>query len=233
MANLIPEHLGRGRRLGLVIAAGMAAIMLLSGASSTGPDKSPKCKIDVDSGPTEVDYQTHLLNMRGGVKITVAARRPEDFAACDVSVSADSAQATGLDFNNSKWLFTGKVYVRTQSQGQLHSDRASVEFSNNLLARAIVTGSPAQFEQAPTAAGTPAKGHASTIDYDVVAGTVKLTGDAWLARGDSKMEAPSITYNVRDKEVEGQNGAVPGSRVHMTIVPKSNSGSAPAGTDKP
>ncbi len=173
MANLVPEHLSRGRRIGLISAAGAAAILLLSGAST--PDKSPQCKIDVDSGSTDVDYQTHLLNLRGGVTISVSARRPQDFAACDLSVSADSAQATGLDFNNSKWVFTGKVHVRTQSQGELHSDRASVQFSNNLLARAIVTGSPAQFAQTPSTSGTPAKGHATGIDYDVAAGTIKLT----------------------------------------------------------
>jgi lipopolysaccharide transport protein LptA len=189
------------------------------GADGGIPKLAPcTAPISVESGPAEMDYQTHLINMRGGVKIS----------RCDVSVSADTAQATGLDFNNSKWVFTGKVHVRTESQGDLHADRASVEFSNNELARAVVTGTPAQFEQAQSAAGIPATGHAGTIDYDVRAGTVRLTGDAWLARGDSKMDAPTITYNVRAKQIEGENAAVPGSRVHMTIVPRSDPGSGPA-----
>ena len=104
-----------------------------------------------------MDEKTHLMTWSRGVKIS----------RCDISVSADSAQATGQDFENSKWVFTGMVHVRTESQGDLHSDQATVEFSNKLLARAIATGSPAQFEQTPSAAGTPVKGHASTIDYDV------------------------------------------------------------------
>ncbi|HTY94664.1 MAG TPA: LptA/OstA family protein [Steroidobacteraceae bacterium] len=229
MVNSPPEPFTRGQRLGLAFGAAVAALCLLGGAARTGADgpRLAACTapISVESGPAEMDYQTHLINMRGGVKIS----------RCDVSVSADSAQATGLDFNNSKWVFTGKVHVRTESQGDLYADRASVEFSNNVLARALVSGSPAQFEQAQAATGTPATGHAGTIDYDVLAGTVKLTGDAWLARGDSKMDAPSITYNVREKQIEGENGAVPGGRVHMTIVPHSDAGSAPtpAGQARP
>src|ERR1700679_2054804 len=105
MATFFPERRSRGQRLGLGLAAGLAAIAVLSGASSKGTAiTSNRCKIDVESGPTEMDYETHLINLRGGVKISQTAQRPEDRAACDVSVAADSAQATGIDFNNSKWV---------------------------------------------------------------------------------------------------------------------------------
>jgi lipopolysaccharide transport protein LptA len=200
---------------------GLTVITLLTGAApSGGGGKAAPCtEIQLDAGPTEMDYQTHLLNWHGGVKISCR----------DMSIAADSAQATGLDFDNSKWVFTGKVHIRTEAQGDLYSDRATVEFSNKVLARATVTGSPAQFEQTQSTSAPPVKGHAGSIDYDVVAGTVKLAGEAWLTRGESKMDAPSITYNVRDRQLEGGIGTSPDGRVHMTIVPKSDAGSAPEG----
>jgi lipopolysaccharide transport protein LptA len=241
MATLFPERRSRGQRLGLGLAAGLAAITVLTGASSKGTAiTSNRCKIDVESGPTEMDYETHLINLRGGVKITQSAQRPEDHAACDVSVAADSAQATGIDFNNSKWVFTGKVHIQAESQGELHSDRASVEFSNNVLARAIVTGSPAQFEQTRSTAGRLVKGEAATIDYEVAAGIVKLMGDktignAWLSddHNDNDLHSATIIYNIREKRLEGDAGPSPGGRVHMTITPKADLGAAPAAGSGP
>jgi lipopolysaccharide transport protein LptA len=221
MANSFPEGRNRGQHLMLVCVLGLTAITLLTGAApSGGSGKAAPCteKGLLESGPAEMDYQTHLLNFRGGVKIS----------RCDVTVAAESAQATGTDFDNSKWVFTGKVHVRTEAQGDLYSDRATVEFVNKVLARATVTGTPAQFEQTQSTSAPPVKGHAGSIDYDVVAGTVKLAGEAWLTRGDSKMDAPSITYNVRDRKLEGGIGTSPDGRVHMTIVPKSDAGSAPS-----
>ena len=66
-------------------------------------------------------------------------------------------------------MFTGKVHVRAESQGDLHSDHATLEIINGELASALVTGSPAQFEQTRSTTGRLVKGHATTIDYDVAA----------------------------------------------------------------
>lgn len=234
MATLFPERRARGQRLGLGFAVALAAIAVLTGASSKGAATTAnRCKIDVESGPTEMDYQTHLINLRGGVKITQSAQRPEDRAVCDASVAADSAQATGIDFNNSKWVFTGKVHIQAQSQGELHADQASVEFSNNVLARAVVAGSPAQFEQTRSTAGRLVKGEAATIDYEVAAGIIKLMGDktigaAWLSddHNDNDIHSATIIYNIRDKRLEGDAGPAPGGRVHMTITPKADLGAS-------
>jgi lipopolysaccharide transport protein LptA len=220
MANSYPERRDRGLRRMLVTVLGLAAITLLTGAAPSGGGGKAACteQGQLESGPAEMDYQTHLLNFRGGVKIS----------RCDVTVAAESAQATGTDFDNSKWVFIGKVHIRTEAQGDLYSDRATVQFVNKVLAHATVTGSPAQFEQIQSTSLPPVKGHAGSIDYDVVAGTVKLAGEAWLTRGESKMDAPSITYNVRDRKLEGGIGTSPDGRVHMTIVPKPDAGSAPS-----
>ena len=49
-----------------------------------------------------------------------------------MSVAADQAQATGLDFENSHWVFRGNVGI-TMEQGELTSDEADVTFAKKLL----------------------------------------------------------------------------------------------------
>ncbi len=212
------------------VLAAAATIGLLTGASvsgslTAGKDKPP---INWEARSASVDYDTHLIHLRGDVKISQKNPPPQG----EISIAADEAQATSTsaDSKSSHWVFTGKVHVRAESQGDLHSDHATLEISNGELASAVVTGAPAQFEQTRSTNGRLVRGHATTINYDVAAATVKLTGDAWLTddHNENDMKAPSITYNVRDRQIQGENDKSPSSHVHMTIVPKaSDPGSSP------
>jgi lipopolysaccharide transport protein LptA len=233
MAILFPEvsH-GRGelrKRLTLGLAAAVAMAVLTgasaitSGTISAGPDKAP---VNWSARNVVVDYKTRqtLMHLNGDVKISQG----------EMSVAADAAEATMLDAKNSHWVFSGNVHVRAEREGDLRADHATVEITNSALASARVTGSPSQFEQTRSQNGNLAKGHSSTVDYDVMAGTVKLTGDAFLSLSDGQnvMKAPSITYNVRDRQIEGAGDSATGERGHMTLTPKS-SHDANAGTGKP
>jgi lipopolysaccharide transport protein LptA len=214
MAILFPERQRPMRRAALALAA-VLAVALLTGATGA-PKTDPKETITVEAGSSDVDAKTHLMHLHKGVKISRG----------DLSVEAEEAVTTGTDSKDSHWVFTGKVHVRSESKGDVYGDRATVEITGGALANALVTGSPAQFEQAHTTQGRLAKGHAASIDYDVVAGTVKLNGDSWLSdelTGD-ETRGPTITYNVREQKIEADGGAVAGGRVHMKIIP----GSAPA-----
>ena len=105
-----PECHPRSLRVSAAVAVALAAGWLGSaaGAGSAGKDDKidrSKVPIILDAGSTDIDSKTHLVYLRHGVKITQG----------DISVSADDAQATGLDFNNTKWLFTGKVHIRAET----------------------------------------------------------------------------------------------------------------------
>jgi lipopolysaccharide transport protein LptA len=222
MANSLPELAGRRVTLG---AAAIAAIAVLTGATSSGTIGEGADKITWSAKNWAVNYKTNVMHLSGDVKIVRGVRD-------DLSVAADEAEATGTsrDFKNSHWVFTGKVHVRTESQGDLHADRTTLEIINGALASAHATGSPAQFEQTQSKNGSLAKGHANTADYDVLAGTVKLTGTPWLSYGNGQniVSAASITYNVRDQEIEGNGES--GERAKLTVTPKSDTN---AGTGKP
>jgi lipopolysaccharide transport protein LptA len=199
----------------LLAAAAMELLTGVSGTIKVDPSKPP---INYSGDTLDYDYKTHLMHLRGNVKISSG----------DTSIAADEAQVTGQDPKNYRWVFTGKVHVRSESQGDVRGDRATVEITQGELANALVTGSPAQFEQTRSNTDRLVMGHATTVDYDVAAGTVTLTGDALLTddRNENEMSSPSITYNVRDRRIESDAGATVGGRVHMRILPKASPGTA-------
>jgi len=226
MAIRFPEIFGRcnrvGRRvtLGLTVAAGLP---FLTGASGTVPAGGlGKTPVSWEAQSWDFDYNTRVMHLHNDVKISQG----------EMSVAADEAVANTASekSRNSHWVFTGNVHVRAESQGDLHADRATVEIINGVLVSAFVTGSPAQFQQTRSTTDRLVKGHAATINYDVAAATVKLTGDAagdaWLSEdnSDNAIHSPSITYNVRARRIEGDAGSAAGGRVHMTITPKAGSG---------
>lgn len=193
---------------GLHSAVGIAAAPPLIKGSIASPDPH-RPPINWQAEHMELDYQTHHIVWQ---KFAITQG--------DMSATADSAEASGMDVRNSHWVLTGDVHVRSENQGELQSDRATLEFSNSLLVHAVVTGQPAQFQQTQSASGLLAHGHASSIDYDVQAGIVRLSDNAWLSNGPSnEMSAPELTYNVRTKQIEG-TGTPAGGRFHAVVLPR-------------
>jgi lipopolysaccharide export system protein LptA len=223
------EPRGVHTRLMLGLAA-LAALGLLTGASGTrminftiktAPGKE---SVTGSARSLELDYKTHLAHLSGDVKISQG----------DISIAADAADATSLEAKNSHWVFTGNVHVRAEREGDLRADRATVEIINSALASAHATGSPAQFEQTQAKNGDLAKGHSSSADYDVGAGTVTLSGDAVLTLSDGQkvLKGPSITYNVREQDIQVSSDPASGQRSHAIITPKAGR-DANAGAAKP
>jgi lipopolysaccharide transport protein LptA len=190
----------------LLLAAAFASGAATAQAPPPQPAQQP---INVDAASTEVDGRTNTLVFID-VVISQGATR----------VQAEHAHATGLNFANSRWTFDGKVRIDAELHGNLRSDQATIEFRDNHIARATVTGKPAEFEQKRTDSDQLARGHASEIVYDLNDGTVRLTDDAWLTDGQNEISGPLLVYNIREQRV--QAAASPGTdqRVHITIAPR-------------
>jgi|SRR5580658_8798022 lipopolysaccharide transport protein LptA len=197
MASCIPE---RARAAVAVLGMTLAATCAAAAADSRHEP------IKIQAASTDVDFRTHQAVLRDVV-----------ISQGEFTLTADRAEATALEFSNSHWVFTGNVHIRAEQHGTLHSDRAAVDFRNNQMARAIVTGKPAEFEQTSSDNGILAHGHADSIDYEVGAGTVQLTDDAWLANEGKEISAPLIVWDMRQQQVHSESA--PGQRVHVVIVP--------------
>lgn len=179
------------------------------GKTASPPPFNKTAPISVDASSFQLDYGTnHHVILHDPV-----------ISQNDLRITAQRADATGLDFQNSRWVFSGDVHLSSEYRGKLDSDEAVVEFRDNQMQTAVATGNPAQFEQTDSATGVLARGHADNIQYAVAAGTIRLTKDAWLKYGDNnEVTAPELTYDIKGQRFVG--AARPGQRVHLTIVPK-------------
>src|ERR1700730_11136403 len=166
--------------------------------------------IALDAQSSELDYKNNNLIFHK-VRITQG----------NMSVAADQAQATGLDFENSHWVFRGNVKI-TMDQGQLTSEEAEITFAKKLLSKAIVNGKPAAFEQRIAKTGKLAQGRADTIDYDVAKGVVHLSRNAWLSDGQNEIRGESLKYNVLAQNIVAESSEQGSQRVHIIITPPAN-----------
>jgi lipopolysaccharide transport protein LptA len=181
----------------------VAIAVCVAFAAAHGAEK-PACRepIDLKMESYEVDFRSGKTLMR---KVAISQ--------CDVSITANRAEATGLDFKDSRWVFSGDVHINAEQRGDMRSEKAEVDFHNNLIAKATIKGSPAQFEQKYADSNQTARGRAGQIVYDVGAGSVRFTEDAWLTNGENEISGPLLVYNIRQQKVQGE-------RVRITIVPK-------------
>jgi lipopolysaccharide transport protein LptA len=169
----------------------------------------------LDAQSIEMDFKNNILLYR---KVRIAEG--------NMVVIADQAQTTGLDFDDSRWVFRGNVKI-TMDQGQLTSDEAEITFAKKLLSKAIVNGKPAAFEQRIAKTGKLAQGRADTIDYDVTKGVVHLSKNAWLSDGQSEIRGESLKYNVLAQNIVAEASEQGSQRVHIIITPPPPKSPAP------
>jgi lipopolysaccharide transport protein LptA len=202
-------------RSNLLLASAAVAFLALASThrASAAAGDSDKCNepIDVSAASVAGDYKNNTTQWNNVV-----------VTQCAIRVEAKTARATGLNTDNTRWTFDGDVRIDVEKRGSLRSSQAIVDVRNNQIAKATITGSPAEFEQRNVETNAITRGHAGEIVYEVGPGTVKLTDDAWLRYGTTDMKGSSFVYSIRDEKV--QAGSQPGSssneRVHIRITPK-------------
>jgi lipopolysaccharide transport protein LptA len=197
------------------LAAGVAAA---AAPSLPQPTQEP---IELSAASSDFDYKNNRLLFQQ-VRI---AQGP-------MQVEAREASATGLNFENSEWTFTGDVRI-TVPDGKLTASSAVVTFRDKEIAGAVIRGTPAEFQQQLKESHQLARGRGNTIEYDVKGGKVHLTGAAWLTDGDNVIQGDTLIYDVgQQRVVANPGGAVPGG-VHITINPKSQDKPGGKAADQP
>jgi lipopolysaccharide transport protein LptA len=186
------------------IAAMRAALRAIAASAQ----ERRQLPISLDAASSDVDYRSNRVRFKD-VTITQG----------DTTVRAERAEATGLDFADSRWVFEGSVRIRVPEQGELRSESAVVEFKANRIERATIKGSPAEFEQQRVGSDLMARGRAGAIEYQVEDGTVRLTEEAWLTDGRNEITGPLLVYNIRAQRVQAATGPGDKQRVRITINP--------------
>lgn len=209
----------RGSRALVVAGAALLAFETALGAASTAPRITMQHgPISVDAESGDINYGTHEATLK---KVIISQG--------DLRVTADRATASGIDSDNSRWVFTGNVHIDSAKFGVLTSDSATVDFRNNQLESAVVTGQPAEFEQTSSKTGVLARGHADSIHYLAATDTVRLTGNAQLQYGGTETKAAVVIYDIRNRRLQFAGAGTPGSRVRIVTTPQKlkKAGAAP------
>jgi lipopolysaccharide transport protein LptA len=191
-----------------VVSATSSVLCTAALAQSGLPPGNAEKPIDLQAASSDFDYKKNTLLFKR-VKITQG----------ELQVMAQQASATGLDFDNSEWLLQGDVQILVPG-GKLESTEARVQFRDNDIVMANIKGAPAVFEQKLKENDQFARGRASTIDYDVKASTVRLTGAAWISDGQNEIRGNTLIYDVGRERVQANPNEKDAGGVHITIKPK-------------
>lgn len=177
----------------------IACLLLAAVCAGAGAQERAELPIQLKASSLDFDSQKGVVEY-GAVLITQGGIR----------ISADRAVTTGVDFDDSKWQFSGTVRITTP-ESALASDTAEVRFAGGEIQNASVTGVPATFEQKRNE--DFAQGRARQIDYDLKRGTVELAGDAWLSDGKTEITGEKLVYSTANQRVVSQE------QVLITIQP--------------
>jgi lipopolysaccharide transport protein LptA len=177
-------------------------------AQSGLPPGNADQPIDLQAASSDFDYKNNSLLFKR-VRITQGA----------LEVTAQQASATGLDFDNSVWRLQGDVQIVVPG-GKLESNEARVTFRDNAIVSASIKGTPAIFEQRLKEQDQFARGRAGSIDYNVEASTVRLTGAAWLSDGQNEIRGNTLIYDIGRERVQANPNEKDPGGVHITIKPR-------------
>lgn len=134
-----------------------------------------------------------------------------------INIEADSVR---MDEANKVAVYDGHV-VLTQGTLTLKAERIEIHQDEAGVASGQAQGSPAHFRQKVEGKDEYAEGWARRIDYDGRADKLRLTGEAYLKRGEEELRGNLITYDGKSEsyQAQGSTGGTPG-RVRAVIRPK-------------
>ena len=196
--------------------AALAVLCVVSPLQAAAPRAAKPAVAEACADPIDIDAESQVLDLRAK-RVTWS---DPVIKQCTLRIQAGTlvADSAGTQTRQSVWEFSGAVRIAFGT-GTLTADSATVHVVDGRITQAEARGMPAQFEQKLESLPRPVRGHAGTINFDIAAQTIRLSGDAYFNDGRNEMSYPTVVYDIKG-QVAG-NEKAPGSsdRVHMTIRP--------------
>jgi lipopolysaccharide export system protein LptA len=143
------------------------------------------------------------------------------------SLSTDKDQpmdieADRVDIDDSTGLntFRGNVVV-TQGTIRLNADVVTVYKKKNDVSRVVAKGHPAVYRQRPEKKQEDVVAEANQIEYLAIQGKILLINKAKITQGKDTFTGNRIEYDIKKDLVLARKSPEGGSRVRITIQPKS------------
>ncbi len=185
------------------------AALLLACRAAVAQQAPEPLPISLDADSSSFDRRSNTVSFEG-LRITQGA----------LGIEADKARATGLDFGNSQWRFSGNVRITIDS-AKILSDSADLQFLDHQLLSAALRGEPAQFEDVAQETGEPILGYANLFEYDTAQGTIRMTEQAFLSEGPNEISGCDLLYDLGRETITASSSEC-GEPVRMTIQPPQN-----------
>jgi lipopolysaccharide transport protein LptA len=135
----------------------------------------------------------------------------------DLTIEADEAEATGLDFEMSEWAFKGNVRISIDSTN-INASTAEVSFQSHKLRVVRLRGDPAIFEDFSASRDVAIQGGASTLEYDNQERTLRMTDGAWLSEGSNEFRGCDLIYDIDEEKITSGSSDC-GEPIIITILP--------------
>ena len=191
----------------------LLALLLAGPAGAAEFEFNRELPINLNSDSSEFDRLANRLLFMG-LRITQGP----------LSIEADQGKAEKLDFENSRWEFTGNVVIHREPE-RVWSDDATLFFRDHQLTNARLSGEPVRFQQTGED-DSLTKGEARRMEYDPIDGIVRMMGSAWISDGSNEVRGERITYDLIKEQITAEGDESGG--VRMKITPPDQEESEPA-----
>ena len=162
----------------------LGCLALVASAVGVAQDDGDGEALVLDAETISADREANLFR----------ARRPK-ITQGNLSIEADEATGTSIDFSErSEWRFTSNVRI-TAGTAVLEADSAVFTFEDERLSRGELSGTPVTFSDFDQVRQTEIQGRAQTMSYDYIARKLRMTGDAWVQRGQTQVLGCDLDYD--------------------------------------
>jgi lipopolysaccharide export system protein LptA len=131
------------------------------------------------------------------------------------------ADKVTLDDQKGFSTYEGNVQL-TQGTMMLRAERVVVEHGEKGLTAATATGNPVSFREKRDGVEEYVEAYASRVEYDALAKTLKLIGNAHVKQGGDEVRGNVITYDMATERYQALGGTEAGGsgRVRAVFRPK-------------
>lgn len=205
-------------KLMATLLALLPALFTLLPRPGAAQEANLQLPISMDANFTSYDGKTSMLVFRG-LRLSQGS----------LSIQADEGRASNLDFDDSKWRFSGNVIIDLEN-GHIESDRAEIEFSGAQLQFAAITGSPATFRMKRPGTDDVTYAEAGRLEYNFEDGIVEFSDNATITEGGNQISSDYLVYDIREQRISAKSAGDGDPKVKIIYTPQNSD--TPASDDE-
>lgn len=175
--------------------------------------------------PWDIVSETVSLDGKTSTVIYTGLR----FSQGNISIEADEGRAANLEQQNSSWKFSGNVIIDVNN-GHIECNSATLQFDDNVLRTALVTGAPASFEMHRSGTEETTYAEAGRLAYDIEAGIIEFSEQATITEGGNQISSNFLVYNIAEQRINADSNGSEDDRVRITYTPTNGGDTEPEAT---